>query len=293
MTTRRQRKITSEQLDENTLAAVDPSSLPSEAPGQVQEDVPGLEMQEAKASRPRKRKPPDPQEPISLDPAYVMQPERMQYALLLALLLRQNATAKFSKKDMDHVDTDYNILFARTLDGQHLEVTVVSAESGIIRSPENQKQVEQWQHEKEQQEASKAIYQPLPPSPPLPEGMPQVQLPPELANHPAAAFFQLHAQSTPRGVAQPAPPATVFQPGQNQETPQATVVQFPPQNPTQPTDGSKPYHFPFQVGDKPEMAQGIGNLDQLQARLMQKDQQLAAEEAAALQRMEQELAGPS
>lgn len=238
----------------------------------------------------KRRRMPEKLPPIELDPSFVHRPERMQYALLLALLLRQHGTARFSAKDMEHVDTDYNILFARTLDGQHLEVTVVSAESGIIRSPEKQKQEEQW-HTKEEEKTS--VYQPL-------------TFHPSSDDNPAAVFYRLHGMGMDKttGAAQVTPgEMTALTPERlaglqqqkaaqdlaaSQQSHQPQVVQFPPSDPRKPTDGSAPYAFPFQVGDRPETSEKL-NLATMQAQLMQKDSQIAAEEQAAIERLEQGL----
>jgi hypothetical protein len=220
----------------------------------------------------KKRRQAQPIVPLELDPEFVNNPQRMQYALLLALLLRARGTARFTQADMSHQDTDYNILFARTLDGRCLEVTVVSAESGIIRSPEKEK--EKWQSRDKDQDAA--------------GGRTSTYVPPPGASeteNAAAIFSQLH--NTPLNWA--LPPSATTDPA----APQGTVVQFPidhpapTPNPTTPADGSVPYHFPFQTGDRPETA-GELNLSVLQTRLMQRDQQVAAEEAAAIERMESE-----
>lgn len=235
----------------------------------------------------RRRRRQEPKTPIQLDPQFVNDPQRMQYALLLALLLRHNGTAKFSKADMDHVDTDYNILFARTLDGHSLEVTVVSAESGIIRSPEKQRELELWNASRELTEKTSTY----PPYHPLPSS--------DAPAHPAAAFFALHGmdpKSQFQGIQAQTPGQTPqpIQWAQRPDQPQGTaaeggprVVPFPQTPPTTPADGSAAYTFPFQVGDRPETSQSL-SLDQLQSRLMQKEQQVQQEEQAAIQRMEEE-----
>lgn len=218
----------------------------------------------------KKRRQAQPIAPLELDPEFVNNPQRMQYALLLALLLRARGTARFIQSDMSHQDTDYNILFARTLDGRALEVTVVSAESGIIRSPEREK--DRWQPKDKDQDAAAertSTYVPLP-------GASETE-------NAAAIFSQLHNMGL----------TLDSTPSQATTAPQGTVVQFPidhppaTPNPATPADGSAPYHFPFQTGDRPETA-GDLNLSALQARLVQRDLQLEAEEAAAIERMENE-----
>ena len=228
----------------------------------------------------KRRKLQTPAAPVELDPQYVANPERMQYALLLALLLRQKGTAKFSAKDMEYVDTDYNILFARTLDGQHLEVTVVSAQSGIIRSPERERQQEVWRLKEEA--ARTLTYPNIPPAP--------------STEHPAAALFTLQGMD-PNQIYAGFPPQPVrpFDPDQMAQKaqaglapasiqPQGQVVPFPVDQQKNP-DGSAPYHFPFQTGDRPETA-GPVNLDHLHQQLLQRDQEIQQQEAEAIERQE-------
>jgi hypothetical protein len=70
--------------------------------------------------------------------------------------------------------------------------------------------------------------------------------------------------------------------------PETNLMTFPAADPrVQPADGSAPYQFPFQVGDRPQDAKEL-NLEALQARLLQRDHQVQLEEEAAIQRMETE-----
>jgi hypothetical protein len=193
------------------------------------------------------RKTPESQEPIELDPAFVNNPGRLQYAFLLALLFRCGGTAKFSKLDMDLNDTDYNILFARTLDGKMLEVTVVSSESGIIRSSE----APLWQAG---QTPTPEQYVPLP------------------AGYPAQELLDLHNRPAPS----PAPAQAEAQQG-------ATVLPMPAPPPAEATP--KPYVFPFQSGNSPADA-GPVDLDALTAQVMGKDRRIAQEEREAASRVE-------
>lgn len=227
---------------------------------------------EAPATPPRRRRQAEPTPPIELDPQFIHNPERMQYALLLALLLRLRGTARFSAKDMAPVDTDYNILFARTLDGKFLEVTVVSAESGIIRSPENAKEAMQW-IEKSIVDSNNISYQPLP-QPPQPS-----------QTSPAAELYQLHGMDPNMWTSSPSVP-TIPTPSETK------VMSFPTEpaknarsSPIQPADGSVPFQFPFQTGDRPETAEKP-DLAAWQAKLLHQDRQLAAEEQAAIERQE-------
>jgi hypothetical protein len=56
-------------------------------------------------------------------------------------------------------------------------------------------------------------------------------------------------------------------------------------NVTQPRDGSQPYQFPFEVGANPATARPV-DLSAAAALLLQKDRQIASEEAAAIDRQE-------
>jgi hypothetical protein len=246
-------------------------------------------------SRRRRRPPAPPPEPLQLDPEFVNSPDRMQYALLLALLLRQkNGTTTFSQKDLDHTDTEYNILFARTLDGRGLEVTVVSSESGIIRSPAKQKEVEQWQKDQDMRRAEAMAYQPLPP--------PSKNFLMNSTFVPGAVLGQPATGENPGGGVprETAGFPVQFPPGANpgsgfaipQVPPQqrAEVIQLPNPGPQATTDGSDAYHFPFQVGTNPQNAVGPSfpgmNLSQVHQQLLEKDQQVQSQELEAIARQE-------
>jgi hypothetical protein len=192
----------------------------------------------------RTRKLAVPPTPVEIPHELLNDAPRMKYALLLALLLRQNGTVKFSGKDLQAVDTDYNIVFARTLDGRALEVTVVSATSGILKSPENMKGDAQWS--KDVQTFTQPIYNP-PPSP------------------------METAQAIVSGT-----------------SPIATVLQMPQHgdSPTIPRDGSAPFQFPFEVGDRPATAGPI-DLNLAAQTLLVKDRLIAQQEQEAIARQEQ------
>jgi hypothetical protein len=255
----------------------------------------------------RKRK--EPSEPIRLDPRFVADPERMQYALLLALLLRQNGRATFSKKDMEYDDAEYNIVYTRSLDGQHLEVNVVSAESGIIRSPERAKQ---WQTEQSANQNGTAgpssrwnATEPLKQMPPAQEnppvfprtggplGGPLENLPNQqvtLSWNDWQRWQEAEVKMREQKLAEDlysaglsdSPPQLERSPNQYQPHAQKLAV-MPQPDPTKPQDGSQAYAFPFQVGNNPETAQKL-DLGSLERQLLQKDQKLAQEEQEAIER---------
>jgi hypothetical protein len=201
------------------------------------------------------------QEPIQLDPGYLTDPAKMNYALLLALLLREKGEVALTAADLERTDDAYNILFALSLDGKQLVVSVVSTESGIIRSPEAK-----WA-----QNQTLPTYAP----PPLPGADDPQQLagvdPRQFAA--ASQSFLPHALPTndQRVVTMPtpAPPGTT-----------------PPRAPTGDAAavGQPGYVFPFDVGTAPQSA-GPMNLDNLQVEL-QRDQRLAMEERAAAAKLE-------
>jgi hypothetical protein len=250
------------------------------------------------APAPRRRRPAAfPPEPLQLDPEFVNNPQRMQYALLLALLLRQkNGSATFAQKDMAHTDTDYNILFARTLDGKGLEVTVVSSESGIIRSPAKEREAEQWRKVQEDLERKMMMtaFQPLP-QPSMPSLMSSMYRPGD-ANPVPQVTGSSPGGGLPRGTDgfpiqfQPgANPGSGFAipPTQQQQT--AEVIQLPNRSPAATTDGSTAYHFPFQVGANPREAQGPStpmNLNQVHQQLLEKDLEIQTQELEAMARQE-------
>lgn len=202
------------------------------------------------------------QEPITLDPDYLTDPAKMNYALLLALLLREKGEVALTAADLERTDDSFNILFALSLDGKQLVVSVVSTESGIIRSPE----------------AKWAQNQTLPPyaPPPLPGAVDPQQLagvdPRQFAA--ASQSFLPHAlpANDQRVVTMPTPTPPGTTPPRAQTADAAAAGQAPG------------YVFPFDVGTAPATA-GPTNLDSLQVEL-QKDQRLAMEERAAAAKLE-------
>ena len=254
-------------------------------------------------ARPRKRRPAAfPPEPIQLDPDFVHNPQRMQYALLLALLLRQkNGSATFAQKDLAHTDTDYNILFARTLDGRGLEVTVVSSASGIIRSPEKEREVEKWKKEQEEIEYQKTMmmaFHQLPPASPnsstnFTSANPSQGFPARGIGSNLGGGLQKATEGLPVQFPPGANPGAGFAiPAVSPQT-TAQVIQFAPnRDQAETTDGSSAYHFPFQVGANPQEAEAASRMDlsqvqqQLMAKDLVKDLELQAQELEAIERQE-------
>lgn len=202
-------------------------------------------------------------EPIELDPAYLHNPEQMNYALLLALLLREGGVVKLTQRDLERADDEHNILFALSLDGKLLEVSVVSTESGIIRHPEAK-----WA------QSQIPNYSP----PPRPGAIAErIGLPP-------------YADESPNGNAGLAPAS--LDPGRLVQMPSPQELRIPGTPPearrqAQPgeTGGGGPpgYVFPFETGQSPQSA--TMNLDSLQSELA-KDRMLALEQQRAAAKVE-------
>lgn len=202
--------------------------------------------------RNRAATPPPAIEPIELAAEFVSDTPRMQYALLLALLLRMNGAAKFTREDMSHNDADYNIVFSRTLDGQHLEVTVVSSQSGIIRSPGARS---------EQQPPQFAQL-------PLPGALPEATLEENLRR---ALWENEKSEARPQeptGYAETSTVAESLKPTLTEQTP-------------------KPQIFPFDVGQTPDTARRM-DLDSLRSRLLYRENQILQEQTEAAARLEEQ-----
>jgi len=283
-----------QQDDQPEMQQADQAALQQD--GRVEKEVPTWFGRPSPRPARRRRPAAAPPEPLQLDPEFVNNPTRMQYALLLALLLRQkNGSATFSQRDMGHTDTDYNILFARTLDGKSLEVTVVSSESGIIRSPEKEREAEKWRFQQTEMAMRELTYQQLP------QGSTSSSTPSivGLSTPRTEADFQSLRIGRNPGGGLPTEMAGFLQtpPGANPGSgfgipplpgKTAEVIQLPRPNPTE-AEGTTSYHFPFQVGDNPQTAVGPNppmDLDRMAQQLLQKDQELAQQEQEAVTRQE-------
>jgi hypothetical protein len=193
-------------------------------------------------------------EPIDLDPEFLRSPDKMNYALLLALLLREGGVVRLSATDLERTGDEQHILFALSLDGKWLEVSVVSNASGIIRPPEAK-----WAPNQN----------PAPYAPPPRPGL--IEFNPEQALAALEAASPQPVQTQPRG-----DPARIVEmpqsPPRFQGTPPA------PQQPAAAAAGTG-YVFPFETGQSPM------NLDALQSEL-QKDRTVELEQSRAAQRLE-------
>jgi len=206
------------------------------------------------ARRPRGRGRRIEQDPIELDPAYLQDPQKMNYALLLALLLREGGVVKLAQRDLERADDEHSILFALSLDGKQLEVSAINTESGIIRSPEAK-----W--------ATSQIHYAPPPRPGVADP-PQFAVDSTQTQNPASQSFL-----PPRVVEMPAPqeirPGTPPAPQRHQGETAAA--------------GQPGYVFPFETGQSPQSA--TMNLDTLQSELA-KDRMLAQEQQRAIAKVE-------
>lgn len=72
---------------------------------------------------------------IDIESTLLNDPQRMNYILLLALLSARNGEAAFNQEQLEVDESAYNIVFARSLDGKKLVVSIVSAQSGILSAP--------------------------------------------------------------------------------------------------------------------------------------------------------------
>jgi hypothetical protein len=205
---------------------------------------------EPKPARPRPR---HELEQFELDPELVKNPARMNYALLLALLQRNDGEVTLTKRDLEVDEEHLNVLFALSLDGTRLNVSVVSTDSGIIRSPEAK-----WAPSQSQ----------TPPylSPPLPDAADREAL---------EALRQLN-QPVRAGLAGSEALRVVEMP---QPAPRGSTPPGPAAKPSE-TPG---YVFPFETGSSPTTA--TTNLQSLQAELA-KDQKVALEQQQAAARVE-------
>jgi hypothetical protein len=210
--------------------------------------------------RPPRRRRNDP-EPIALDTAAIRNLPKMNFALLLALLMRErDGKVRLTQRDLDAADDErLNILFALTLDGKALEVSLVSTQSGIIRSPE----AHAWAQASDiqPQPAGTQPQQIIPPAP-------TYNSPPPPPADEASARQQ--AQEIVRN----------WQQADGGEA--ARIVEMP--NPQQGSRKAPEAIFPFQVGSSPQDAKQV-NLSDLQTEL-QKDRQIQEQEQRANARAE-------
>jgi hypothetical protein len=214
---------------------------------------------------------------MKLDEMYIQNIPKMNFALLLVMLMRENGKVTLTQEDMDLADDErHNICFALSLDGTALEVSVVSAQSGIIRSPE----ATAWAQPNQQTQAPhpganqfqppSMQYQPPPP-------------PPELSEEEARRLQALNIVEGWQRSQFPAAGADGGQPRPELESsqPPNRIVEMPAAKQTPAMEKV----FPFQVGTSPQDARQV-NLSEMQNQLLRKDHEIAQEEAAAAERVE-------
>lgn len=208
---------------------------------------------------PRRRNGP---EPVSLDVNAIRNLPKMNFALLLALLMREpDGRVLLKQRDLDAADDErLNILFALSLDGKALEVSLVSTQSGIIRSPE----AHAWAQ------------------------------PSDIQQQPAAAQPHQQILAAPSYNSPPLPPAE-YEANARQQAQEIVrnwqaeggaeagrIVEMP--NPQPASRKAPEMVFPFQVGTSPQDAKQV-NLSEIQTE-MQKDRQVQQQEQQANARAE-------
>lgn len=200
-------------------------------------------------------------EPVNLDVAAIRNLPKMNFALLLALLMREpGGRVLLKQRDLDAADDErLNILFALTLDGKALEVSLVSTQSGIIRSPEANAwaQASDIQQQPAAAQPQQIVLPPTYNSPPLPPADEAA------AREQAQEIVRNWQQSEAGGEA-------------------ARIVEMP--NPQQGSRKAPEMVFPFQVGSSPQDARQV-NLSELQTELA-KDRQIQQQEQQANARAE-------
>ena len=228
-------------------------TLQSPDEGQINDPPPGQYMR-----APRRKNIP---EPINLDIAAIRNLPKMNFALLLALLMREpDGKVQLKQRDLDAADDErLNILFALSLDGKALEVSLVSTQSGIIRSPEAHAWAQPGEVLPQQPAATQQLVaQPSYQSPPLPP-----------ADETSA---RQQAQQIVREWQQ--------QPEAGGEA--GRIVEMP--NPQPGSRKAPEAIFPFEVGSSPQEARRV-NLSEIQTEL-QRDQQIQQQEIRANARAE-------
>jgi len=107
----------------------------------------------------RRRRTREELEQVEISPDLLANPNRMNYVLLLALLAKQNGEVNLTQKELDVDEGAYNIFFAKTLKGDKINVSVVSAQSSILKAPGTEREAALWGRERQE-------FQPLPEVPP-------------------------------------------------------------------------------------------------------------------------------
>lgn len=225
--------------------------------------------------RPRRRREPPPD--LEIDPAIIANLPKMNFALLLVMLMRErNGRVTLTQADLDAADDErLNVCFALSLDNKALEVFVVSRQSGIIRSPE----ATAWTYPQSEQINIPATIREAVPYSPSPLPVHQYSPPPpppdneEARRMEAQKIVQTWQNLSPEagGDGASPPPEQGSQAG-------SRIVEMPGKQPPEKV-------FPFQVGSSPADAREVP-LSQLQSQLLRKDHEIATQEAAAAARVE-------
>lgn len=85
---------------------------------------------------------------VEIDHELLDHPAKMNYILLLALLNKNKGHIEFRQEDIEINDEDYNVVFAKSLDGKRIVVSIVSVQSGILKTPHKEQQT--WEPQSNQ-----------------------------------------------------------------------------------------------------------------------------------------------
>ena len=202
-------------------------------------------------------------------PAELLQnPDKMNYVLLLAILSKMDGRVEFTAAQLDVDDSQYSIVFAKSLDGKKVVVSVVSAQSGILKTPTGDQGTIPA--------GAQGGYRPPPTLAELEE---------HWATHPQRSVAEGQAESLPSraemlGAARPEPtPQEKFL--------QQAAAEQGTQAPEPPADGRAPNPFPFEVGDRPATARMV-DLGAYAATQHNRSEQVAQEELTVAERVERE-----
>jgi hypothetical protein len=195
---------------------------------------------------------------VDIDQELLENPGRMNYVLLLALLSKLDGRAEFGAKDLDIADDEFNVVFAKSLDRKKMVVSIVSAQSGILKSPAVERG-NQW-----------TTSQPYNPPPTLSD-------------------MEEHWTRTGRpNVAEDAhaSPKDMLSAALPEPTPQERFLQAAAQEEKAAAEKAEVAHpFPFEVGDRPQTATAV-DLGAYAAQQVRMSNQVEEDQQAAAERVE-------
>lgn len=194
-------------------------------------------------------------------------PDKMNYVLLLAILSKMDGRVEFTSAQLDVDDSAYSIVFAKSLDGKKVVVSVVSAQSGILKTPTGDQGTIPA--------GTQGGYRPPPTLAEMEEFW---------ATHPQRSVAEGQGESLPSReemlkAARAEPTA------QDKFLQQGAAAQAETQE--SPADDRVPNPFPFEVGDRPATARTV-DLGAYAATQLHRSEQVAQEELSAAERVERE-----